>query len=323
MKKLVILTFASALVFFAAVSEKLHAQYAEPIWNNPPGEEIPGSEHLVFYSELVSEEVGFNILLPPGYESNTTRYPVVYSLHGRGGNENGLASRSAQKIIEAIEAAAIPPMIVVFINGGAYTFYADSPDGSIPAETMFITELIPHIDMTYRTIAQRSGRAIEGMSMGGLGALILGMKYPEIFGSVVAYAPALMEVQRGSDGVFTLGAAGGRTEGTLPSSPRAVAANRSTFAIMFGGQPELYAKHDPFQVLPNKSAQLRNKLPIRIVIGTVDRLWNANQLFHNLLLQHDYDHDYVQIEGVGHNFRVLFEKVGIEGLGFHVEANNW
>jgi endo-1,4-beta-xylanase len=75
-------------------------------------------------------------------------------------------------------------MILVMPNGGKATLYKDSPDGKAMAETTVIRELIPHIDKTYRTIADRRGRAIEGFSMGGRGSTRLAIKYPEMFCSL-------------------------------------------------------------------------------------------------------------------------------------------
>ena len=62
-----------------------------------------------------------------------------------------------------------PEVILVFPKGRHYSWYCDSADGTKPVETVIIKELIPHIDRTYRTVARREGRAIEGSSMGGFG----------------------------------------------------------------------------------------------------------------------------------------------------------
>src|SRR5215469_15404987 len=78
-------------------------------------------------------------------------------------------------------AGKAPEMIVVLVNGMVDSFYNASPDGKWPVESVIIKELIPHIDKTYRTIASREGRAIEGYSMGGYGAAHLGFKYPAVF----------------------------------------------------------------------------------------------------------------------------------------------
>ena len=79
----------------------------------------------------------------------------------------------------------------------------------------------------------------------------------------------------------------------------------------------------PAVLLPEQAEHLRSDLPVRIVIGTVDGLWNGNQLFHQLMLDHDYYHDFVVVPDAGHNLTTLFDAVGLEGISFHVRANGW
>jgi enterochelin esterase-like enzyme len=109
--------------------------------------------------------------LPPDYAAASVRYSVVYWLPGGGCNEDPDSLSIAQGLLGGIDAAIrkgkLPPLIFVVVNGGRYTRYYDSLDGSIMMETTVIRELIPHIDATYRTVATRDGRAIQGGSMGG------------------------------------------------------------------------------------------------------------------------------------------------------------
>ena len=92
---------------------------------------------------------------------------------------------------------------------------------------------------------------------------------------------------------------------------------------MFGGQPEVYAHHSPWSLVRGDATSLRTELPVRIVIGTADGLWNANQLFHELLLEQGYAHEFEVVEGVAHNIRALYEAVGVEGLVFHARESGW
>ena len=73
---------------------------------------------------------------------------------------------------------------MVFVNGMIRSSYVDSADGKTPVETVSIKELIPHVDATYRTVATRAGRMVEGFSMGGGGAAKWGFKYLELFGAI-------------------------------------------------------------------------------------------------------------------------------------------
>jgi endo-1,4-beta-xylanase len=155
------------------------------MWVTSPLPELPANvTHHTFRSASMQREVGYCLYLPPGYEKDTQRrYPVIYHLHGAGGNETR-SVYSASVLHEGILAGKLPELIMVFPNGGRSTMYQDSGDGRFMAETMMIKELIPHIDATYRTIADRKARCIEGFSMGGRGSTHLAMRFPELFASL-------------------------------------------------------------------------------------------------------------------------------------------
>ena len=106
-----------------------------------------------------------------------------------------MVSRLVTYFDRAVRSAYIPPVIVVFPNGLAESMWCDSKDGRVPMETIVVKELLPYIDRTFRTIASREGRMIEGFSMGGYGAARLGLKHHELFGaaSVLGAGPLQRE----------------------------------------------------------------------------------------------------------------------------------
>lgn len=153
--------------------------------NKLPPERTGGAMHGRFFSHTNNCEVGYYIYLPPGYEkpeNAAKRYPVVYYLHGGrpGGETKGL--QMLRYIKPAMEDGRIPPMIYVFVNGGEMSHY-DFPAKKSYGETAFVKELIPHIDATYRTVAKREGRGLEGFSQGGRGTGRIMFKFPELFTS--------------------------------------------------------------------------------------------------------------------------------------------
>jgi len=158
-------------------------------WVVPPKEKISGLTHSTFRSSSMERDVGYNIYLPPDYEKSERRFPVVYFLHQLNANESTLLI-TIRTLDQAIKQKKVAPCILVLPNGGKTSWYADSALRKVMGETVVIKELIPHIDKTYRTIATRKGRAVQGYSMGGFGALKFAFKYPEMFGSVVAYSQA-------------------------------------------------------------------------------------------------------------------------------------
>lgn len=141
-------------------------------------------QHATFKSPSMGIEVGYYIYLPPGYERGKERYPVVYHLHGgRPGGENK-SVRLATYVDAAIQKGTIKPTIYVFPNGGPVSWY-DMPEMKNGlGETVFVKELIPHIDKTYRTWGTPEGRALEGYSQGGRGTTRIMFKHPELFLSV-------------------------------------------------------------------------------------------------------------------------------------------
>jgi S-formylglutathione hydrolase FrmB len=161
-------------------------------WDNNPGSLPNGFKHATYKSTAMNVDIGYNIFLPSDYNSSNERYPVIYALHGMGGNENEGPEPYSKVLQSGINSKAFPPVIVVFVNGRGNTFYCDSQDGSVKCETTISKELIAHIDATYRTKADRTQRAIEGFSMGGFGALLHGFKHTEQYASISTYDAALV-----------------------------------------------------------------------------------------------------------------------------------
>ncbi|MFY7827470.1 MAG: alpha/beta hydrolase [Flectobacillus sp.] len=134
-----------------------------------------------------------SIYLPPNYESTQKRFPVVYYLHGFMGNDSITTGMKAI-LDKSIAQAKIRPFILVIAS--QYTlfegsFYSNSALTGNWSE-FEAKELVTNIDRKYRTLANRNSRGIGGHSMGGYGAIKIGMLYPEVFSSVYAMSPGLL-----------------------------------------------------------------------------------------------------------------------------------
>lgn len=136
----------------------------------------------------VAKQHPIRIILPPGYwEDPTRRYPVLYFLHGSPDspvNQNYPALRSSTS------------MITVIPDGGARGWYADWRDQNTAAgaqrwETFHLNQVIPFIDDNLRTVAAKRGRAVAGISMGGLGAMRYAQRHPELFTEVASMSGGL------------------------------------------------------------------------------------------------------------------------------------
>ena len=148
------------------------------------------------------------VYLPPSYDvSPARRYPTLYLLHGFLGNnrawtKGGYQGMSLQPLMdEMIKSGKIREMIVVAPNGwNAYrgAFYTNSSVNGNWEDYIF-RDLVQNIDANYRTIPKAESRGIAGHSMGGYGAVTLGMKHPDVFSAVYALSPCCL----GMEGDFT------------------------------------------------------------------------------------------------------------------------
>jgi S-formylglutathione hydrolase FrmB len=133
-------------------------------------------ETIQFQSKLVNTTLPYNVILPPGYRAATTRYPVLYLLHGWGGHYTDWLTRT-----NVADYAARYRMIIVMPEGND-SWYVDGAAGiNDKYESYILKELMPDVDKRYRTIQSRYGRAVAGLSMGGYGAIKYGLKYPATF----------------------------------------------------------------------------------------------------------------------------------------------
>ena len=147
-----------------------------------------------------SDEAGLDrrmtVYTPAGYEDSKTRYPVVYILHGMGGDEDAWVTqgRAAQILDNLIATGKAKPMIAVFTNGNiaveaaplenSFDYFHPSMNLPQTMEGSFETsfpEIVKFIDTHYRTIAKKQSRAICGLSMGGFHTLYLSINYPDWF----------------------------------------------------------------------------------------------------------------------------------------------
>jgi len=258
-----------------------------------------GVTHKTYRSAAMNRDVGYCIYLPPGYAKDPAkRYPVIYNLHGAGGDETRTV-HNAEVLHEGILSGRWPEMIIVFPNGGRNTMYQDSADGRFLAETTFIKELIPHIDSTYRSIAGRHGRCIEGFSMGGRGATHLAMKFPELFCSLFNQAGNV-----------------------YPTSQMSGPDYADKWPVTYlGTDPTKLRDNDSFALLEKNLSQIKGKMRIQIACGTKDdgHLPTVRD-FHSALLKHGVDHTYFEIEGLAHNQKQMIATYKLVWFDYHVES---
>jgi endo-1,4-beta-xylanase len=267
------------------------------VWVDPNRAGPNGTKYGTFHSTVLGADVSYLVYLPPGYDEGTRKYPVIYWLHGLGGNQRAGAIGFVPHVARAIREGALPPAIVVLVNGVTSSFYCDWADGKRPVESVLVKDLIPHIDETYRTVARREGRVIQGYSMGGFGAAHLAFKYPQIFGAVVVDAGALIR-ERALQGPRLSG----------------------VFQEGFAGDIDRFMEQHPTRLLEKNADRIRGQMRIRIGVGSEDDLLARNRELHELLGRLKIEHEYEVVPDVAHNAIEYYRKLGTNGFTLHKSA---
>lgn len=229
----------------------------------------------------------YQILLPADYESNLdTRYPVVYMLHGYG--ESGKDWGNWKTTIESLEENGLQPMIYVFPDCNN-SYYCNYYDEKAMYMNMIVEDLIPLIDETYRTIADREHRAVMGYSMGGFGAMVLPLKNPDTFSISVSLSMSF------------------RTDEQYMTESQSAWDNQ--WGKIFGGKgqngegrlTDYYKEHCPFyQFIPENKEEL-SKVKWFLHCGDdEEQLLIANDNLHVQLRDYGYAHEF-RISDGGHS----------------------
>ena len=158
----------------------------------PPSSEA-GVEYGSLQSSSLGKELKFAVQLPPSYKTDAKRrYAVLYFLHGMFGNEGEFQRRGVAAAVAKLRGEGKIGDFIIVAPAGENSFYLNSKPG-VRYEDAIIKDLIPYIEKNYRTMGTPAGRAIQGISMGGWGAMLLAFKHPEMFSSVTTHSAALFE----------------------------------------------------------------------------------------------------------------------------------
>lgn len=217
------------------------------------------------------------VVLPNSYAKSKTAFPVMYLLHGAYGHfSDWLKNTPNKKLVHNL--ADQYNMIIVMPEGETFSFYIDSPVNKESQFETFITqEVIQKVDKTYKTIANKSGRVITGLSMGGHGALYLSARHPELFCAAGSMSGAVdMSTMLNRD-----------------SSAQIVKLMQPVFGDK-SGNTELYEQNSVLRMADKIKA---NKLPLIIDCGVDDFLIEPNRELHRRLVYNKVDHDYTERPG--------------------------
>ena len=221
------------------------------------------------------------VVLPASYQKNKkARYPVLYLLHGAWGHFSDWLKSTPDK--QAVHRLADQyNLIIVCPEGETFGFYLDSPvNPGSQFETHILKEVLPKVDQTYRTVADKKGRVIAGLSMGGHGALYLSARHPELFAAAGSMSGAL--------DLRSL---------TRNVSPTEKANREKLWAPVLGSETEHPERFTANSVMSLLATIDQNKLPIIIDCGVDDFLIEINRELHRRLVYQHTPHDYTERPG--------------------------
>lgn len=237
-------------------------------------------------SMAMQKDIKCVVIEPDAYAQNSARLPVLYLLHGYSGNYSDWITK-----VPAIQHYADEYNIIIVCPDGAFSsWYFDSPvDSTMRYETYIAKEVPAYIDAHYHTIADRTGRAITGLSMGGHGGLFLGLRHAETFGACGSMSGGVD--LNDSRGKFDIDRRIGDTV---------------THA-------DNWLKYSVSHIIENKPAY-----PLHIIFdcGTEDFFYKINHALHEKMVQLHIPHDYIERPG-GHSWEYWSNSIKYQLLFFH------
>ena len=222
---------------------------------------------LKVVSKAMNKTILNIVIIPDAVAVPKHGFPVVYLLHGASGNQNDWIT----KVPAIKEYADQYHLMIVCPDGGFTSWYFDSPvDPTMKYETYVSKELIAAIDAKYNTIADSKGRAISGLSMGGHGAFYLAFRHQDVWG------------------------AAGSMSGGLDIRPFPGSWDISKRLGSYIENKEIWENNTDINLvylLDGKS------LKLIFDCGTSDFFYDCNKRMHNLLLERNIPHDYIERPG--------------------------
>ena len=244
-------------------------------------------ESIVMHSDAMNRDVKYSVIVPQTANSQA-KYPVLYLLHGIGGDNTSWLEYT--DIAGMMERGEMLQMVVVSPDG-YLSYYADAADGSLPYETFFRNELMPMIQAAYPVSTRREDHYIGGFSMGGFGALTLGLRNRDRFGHILALSPSMR-----TDSVYA-------HEGPQKEWDK-------QWGHTFGGVGKVgydritryYRDRAPMHIVDTLDVEQLRSLDITIDIGDRENsLAEPSEIMHRRLNERGVNHKYVVREG-GHDF---------------------
>ena len=258
-------------------------------------------DSLKMESKILGMDRKYGIYLPEDYETSQRSYPVLYLLHGGGGDETnwiqrGDVKRTADKVIESGDAFS---MIIVMPDASeVQKGYFNSVKGDWQYEDFFFEEFVPYIEKTYRIKARKRFRAIGGLSMGAGGTFCYALHHPDLFSAACPLSGGIRPY----------------------SEEREASMKERYYKDATEEQIEQWKKkYDLYALMENMPEERKNDVRWYIDCGDDDRFSESSGLVHTLMKKKEIPHEYRVRDG-GHNWKywreALPEVMKFVSMGF-------
>jgi len=285
-----------------------------------------GTVHLdVVHSDALGVDKRVAVYLPPSYGSDASRrFPVIVYLHGLFGSETDWLSKGGlDAVADSLAGAGRGEAILVMPDGddGWWTDWAVEGSYSVCTDTLrtedptrycirnhryedWVTrDLVAFVDSHYRTHADRAHRGIAGLSMGGVGALTLALRHPDLFTAAMSHS-GVVSVLLDDSNPFTAPA---RYVAT-PDSVRAPAASwKSRLMLALGPSVERWREYQPADLAARLQRSGAPLPALRFDCGTEDALLAENRALHWELQRLGVPHGYGEWPGA-HSWRYWHDR---------------
>lgn len=225
------------------------------------------------------------VVLPEGYrKAKKHLFPVLYLLHGGSGSFRDWLTKTPDKTL-LHRLADQYNLIIVTPDGDPTSYYFNSPlVQTSQFETFIASELIDKIDNTYRTVRDRKGRIIAGLSMGGHGAMFIACRHPDRYAAAGSMS-----------GVMNINTATWKVPAEFAKS------RAENFAKLLGPPKEGDAPYPGYTMVTLADQLKTNNLPLILDVGVDDFLIEPNRDLHRRLMANNTPHDYTERPG-GHTW---------------------
>ena len=269
---------------------------------DPALNELGCMEYITLESAALDGAWRAGVYLPPGY-SEDQEYPVVYFLHGMNGSERTFEERRVHRQLDKLILTGDIPALLMVCPTGRNAMWVNWIDGTADWEDAVVEDLVPAIDERFSTRADPASRGLMGDSMGGYGALLIGLQNPDVFGSVTAHSAALYPVDP-------------------DDLPAWVKANIGRWGGIYGNpvDEEFWKEKNPLHLAASLDSEPLARLDLYFDCGSRDRFGfhKTGEQLHEILQGREIEHEYHLRDG-DHGSQYFRENVK-HSLRFHAQT---